>query len=330
MPVAVAGCRVGLDPHTRRCPELDPPGSRLGVLAQNWLGNPDLALFSVMGMMVWFQIGFPLVIFFTALQRMDQTSSRRGPPMEHPAGRTFIHVTIHQIRPEIFVVVLMTTIATFKVFAQVFVLTRGGPGTATYVPSYYSLPELLPEGPGRTGVRSATVVTMVVLVVAVVTFHSTSRRGVTLRRSPSMAANITITEERPVPRRSRPRPAEVLRSLRLRCGPRPTAFVLGLLALLVVMFRALCGSSPSNARKEPRRTSRQNGPLSLPQNPTMDKHSDVLECSGLRRALRNSFVISACWWRCSPTISFSAERPLRWASEMCEAPVVVARVSSCC
>lgn len=176
MPVAVAGVVWGwiLTPDGALNSILQAAG--LGVLAQNWLGNPDLALFSVMGMMIWFQIGFPLVIFFTALQRMDQTITEAAALDGASGWQTFIHVTIHQIRPEIFVVVLMTTIATFKVFAQVFVLTRGGPGTATYVPSYYTYLNFFQKDLVGLGSAVATVVTVVVLVVAAIFINFQARR----------------------------------------------------------------------------------------------------------------------------------------------------------
>ena len=43
----------------------------VGIEPQNWLGDADIAIHSVMGIMVWFQIGYPLVIFMAALQRVD-------------------------------------------------------------------------------------------------------------------------------------------------------------------------------------------------------------------------------------------------------------------
>jgi raffinose/stachyose/melibiose transport system permease protein len=176
MPVAVAGVVWGwiLTPDGALNSLLQSVG--LGVLAQNWLGNPDIALFSVMAMMIWFQIGFPLVIFFTALQRMDQTITEAAALDGASGWQTFIHVTIHQIRPEIFVVVLMTTIATFKVFAQVFVLTRGGPGTATYVPSYYTYLNFFQKSQVGLGSAVATIVTVVVVAVAVVFINFQARR----------------------------------------------------------------------------------------------------------------------------------------------------------
>jgi raffinose/stachyose/melibiose transport system permease protein len=70
----------------------------------------------------------------------------------------------------------MTTIATFKVFAQVFVLTRGGPGTATYVPSYYTYLNFFQKDLVGLGSAVATIVTVVVLLVAVVFINFQARR----------------------------------------------------------------------------------------------------------------------------------------------------------
>lgn len=43
----------------------------LGFLARNWLGSPDTALASIMVVLVWIQIGYPVVVFMAALQRVD-------------------------------------------------------------------------------------------------------------------------------------------------------------------------------------------------------------------------------------------------------------------
>jgi len=129
MPVAIAGVVWGwiLAPAGALNSVLQAVG--LGGLVHDWLGDPGTALLSIMGMMIWFQVGFPLVIFFTALQRTDPILAEAASLDGASPWQSFIHVTLPQIRPsEIFVVVLMTTIATLKVFGQVYVLTRGGPG----------------------------------------------------------------------------------------------------------------------------------------------------------------------------------------------------------
>ncbi len=126
----------------------------LGSLAHDWLGDPATALWSVIGVMVWIQIGFPLVIFMSGLQRVDPSLYEAAEIDGATWARRFWHITIPQIRPEIFVVLLWTTIAALKAFAQIFVLTKGGPGGATNVPSYYSWVNFFEKSDGATARRS--------------------------------------------------------------------------------------------------------------------------------------------------------------------------------
>ena len=88
--------------------------------------------------MIWFQIGYPLVIFMAGLQRVDPQLYEAAELDGASWLQRFLRITIHLIRPEILVVLLTTTIAALKVFGPIFVLTRGGPGTATIVPSYFA------------------------------------------------------------------------------------------------------------------------------------------------------------------------------------------------
>ncbi|GAB3892686.1 sugar ABC transporter permease [Kibdelosporangium lantanae] len=148
----------------------------LDALAQNWLGDPDIALYTVMGVMLWIQVGYPVVIFMAGMQRVD--------PALHEAAELdgaswwgrFWHVTVPQIRPEIFVVLLTCTIAALKVFPQIYVLTRGGPGGATNVPSYYSFQNFFEKTQVGYGAAIATVLTVLILILTTV-FLRVQNRG---------------------------------------------------------------------------------------------------------------------------------------------------------
>ncbi|KAA2252225.1 sugar ABC transporter permease [Solihabitans fulvus] len=148
----------------------------LGAVAQDWLGDPDLALYTVMGVLLWIQVGYPVVIFVAGMQRVD--------PALHEAAELdgaswwgrFWHVTVPQIRPEIFVVLLTCTIAALKVFPPIYVLTRGGPGGATNVPSYYSFQNFFERTQVGYGAAIATVLTVLILVLTTV-FLRVQNRG---------------------------------------------------------------------------------------------------------------------------------------------------------
>lgn len=177
LPIAVAGVVWGwiLHPTYGVLNELL---SAVGLdsLTQNWLGDKATALLSVMAIMVWFQLGYPIVIFMAALGRID--------PSLHEAAEIdgagwlarFRYVTLPMIRPETMVVLLTTTVHALKVFAQVYVLTRGGPGNATNVPAYFAYQNFFERARVGYGAAIANVLTVLIVAVMVV-FLRVQRRA---------------------------------------------------------------------------------------------------------------------------------------------------------
>ena len=85
-------------------------------------------------------------------------------------------ITLPQIRPETFVVALTCTVAALKVFAPVYVLTRGGPEGTTLVPSYYSFLNFFDKSKVGYGAAVATVLTIVIIAVAATILGLQARR----------------------------------------------------------------------------------------------------------------------------------------------------------
>ena len=139
----------------------------LGSLKHNWLGDPSTALLSIMFVMVWVQIGYPVVIFMAALQRVDPELYEAAELDGAGWFQRFRAITVHIIRPEIFVVTLTCTIAALKVFGPIFTLTRGGPGNATIVPSYYSYNEFFNVQQVGYGATIATALTVVIVLLTI-------------------------------------------------------------------------------------------------------------------------------------------------------------------
>ena len=132
----------------------------------NWLGSPTTALPSVMLVLVWVQIGYPVVIFMSALQRVDPELYEAAELDGANWWRRFRAITIPQIKPETFVVVLTCTVAALKVFGPIYVLTRGGPESSTLVPSYYSYLNFFDKSKVGYGAAVANVLTIVIVIVA--------------------------------------------------------------------------------------------------------------------------------------------------------------------
>ncbi len=147
----------------------------LGALALNWLGSQATALPTVMVIMIWFQIGYPLVIFMAALQRIDpqilEAAALDGASWYHR-----FRIVIALIRPEISVVVLTTTIYSLKLFAQIYVLTRGGPGNATIVPSYFSYVNFFETAQVGYGSAISTIMAIIILLLTIFFIRSQTRQ----------------------------------------------------------------------------------------------------------------------------------------------------------
>jgi raffinose/stachyose/melibiose transport system permease protein len=144
-------------------------------LEKDWLGDSAWALYSVMAVMVWVQIGFPLVVFMAGLQRVDPALYEAAEIDGASWWRRFFHITVPQIRPEIFVALLWCTIASLKAFAFIYVLTKGGPGDATNVPSYYSFENFFDNTRVGYGAAVATVLAVLIIGLLVVFLRRQSK-----------------------------------------------------------------------------------------------------------------------------------------------------------
>lgn len=181
LPIAVAGFIWAWILQTRNG-ALNTVLSGLGINSPpDWLGDPQVAIFGVMLMLCWLQIGYPVVIFMSALQRVDPELYEAAELDGANWWRRFQAITIPQIRPEIFVVVLTATIAALKVFAPILILTGGGPEESTVVPSYYAYRNFFELSRVGYGAAIATVMSIVIFVIAAVMLWWQNRENRTER-----------------------------------------------------------------------------------------------------------------------------------------------------
>ncbi|GGN69471.1 ABC transporter permease [Actinoplanes lobatus] len=135
-------------------------------LAKNWLGDEDYALYSVMAVMIWFQLGYPIVMFMSGLSRIDPSLYEAADLDGATWWQRFRKITVHMIKPEFYVVLVTTTIAALKIFAQVFVLTKGGPANSTMVPSYFAYENYFEKARVGYGSAISTVLTVLIVILA--------------------------------------------------------------------------------------------------------------------------------------------------------------------
>ena len=115
---------------------LDPnfgAGSSLGIglLVQNWLGSPDLAFYVVVFVVAWQFVPFHTLLYQAATRQIP--ASMYEAATLDGAGRVsqFLHITLPQLRNTIVTSSTLMVVGSLTYFDIVFVLTGGGPGTAT-------------------------------------------------------------------------------------------------------------------------------------------------------------------------------------------------------
>ena len=106
----------------------------LGFLALDWIGSPRYALFTTLGVIVWKELGFGIVLFLARLMSVSQELYDSAQIDGTSWMQTFWYITIPQLRMmiEFFVIISIINFLAW-VFGYVFVLTSGGPGNATQV-----------------------------------------------------------------------------------------------------------------------------------------------------------------------------------------------------
>ena len=112
----------------------------LGLIGSgiHWLGNPDLAMLSVIMANVW--RGFPFfgVSFLAAMQTVPQDLYDAAAVDGASAWQQFWRVSLPSVKGVVAIVTLLSTIWTLNDFNIVYIMTRGGPGAATHIFATYS------------------------------------------------------------------------------------------------------------------------------------------------------------------------------------------------
>lgn len=149
----------------------------LGFLAQSWLGDPGIALYSVMAADVWHFWGFDMVVFLAALQQIDPSLYEAATIDGAGGWQRFRHMTVPLLRPTFGFILMMTALWSFLTFDYVYVMTGGGPAHATELMATWIIGTAVEAR--RAGYASALAVTLTLLSsVIIVGFLYLRRRGV--------------------------------------------------------------------------------------------------------------------------------------------------------
>lgn len=141
-----------------------------GLDGESWLGEPGLALTSVIAVMVWVMMGYYMIIFLAGLQEIPQEYYEAAKIDGAGPWTTFRTITWPLLRPTSFFVLLMSTVAAITGGLElIFVLTNGGPANGTSLAIFYIYQQAFQFGEyGYASAMGSFLVLIMVLCSAVI------------------------------------------------------------------------------------------------------------------------------------------------------------------
>lgn len=103
----------------------------IGLRGVDWLGDPNLAMASIVIVSVWKTLGWNMLIYLAGLQGIPEHLKEAAAIDGASRWQTFASVVLPLLAPTTFFIFVTSLIGAFQVFDQVYVMTGGGPANAT-------------------------------------------------------------------------------------------------------------------------------------------------------------------------------------------------------
>ena len=117
---------------------IDATLASLDLFGPSWLGHPGWAKFTVILADAWKFAPFMILVLYAGLQSMDQNLIDAGRIDGASGWKLLTHIMIPALRPLILFVLVIRLMDAFRFFDTIYVLTGGGPGTATETLTMYT------------------------------------------------------------------------------------------------------------------------------------------------------------------------------------------------
>ena len=133
-----------------------------GAIPQvDWLGNPSTALGSIIVMSIWQAVGFHMVIWLSGLQTISPTLYEAGAIEGASKWQTFRYITWPGLRNTAVLVLIVITMQAFALFAQIDVMTGGGPLDSTQTIVF----QAIDRGYGKQDISGGSAISVILFVI---------------------------------------------------------------------------------------------------------------------------------------------------------------------
>ena len=111
--------------------------SLISINPINWLGDPKMAFVTIIFVDIWHQVSFMIILLLAGLSAIPKEPYEAARSDGAGILDCFIHITLPYMRPIIIVTILIRLIFAVKTYDLIYIMTKGGPGDATDLISYY-------------------------------------------------------------------------------------------------------------------------------------------------------------------------------------------------
>lgn len=180
LPILVPGIVIGAMWKLLYNPKFGPLAAALqsiGIAGPDWLGDPNLALGALIAVNVWHWTPFCYLLLLAGLQSLPQDAIEAARVDGATAWQEFRYVTLPMMLPAIAVTLVFRFVTAVKVFDEVYLLTGGGPGTATEVVSFSIYRRFFTEDRIGYGSALSVAVLFAMALVIVLALGVLRRRG---------------------------------------------------------------------------------------------------------------------------------------------------------
>ena len=140
----------------------------VGIEGPNWLREGPTAMLSVIVVQVFKNVGLNMILFLAALQGVPHELYEAARMDGARPARIFRSITLPMISPTVLLTSIITIVGSLQVFAQIAVLTQGGPGISTTVLVYYLYQQAFQFGRFGYGSLLAVLLFIIVFILTVV------------------------------------------------------------------------------------------------------------------------------------------------------------------
>jgi ABC-type sugar transport system permease subunit len=146
-----------------------------GLAAPTWFADPSAAWLPIVAADVWKATPFVVLLLVAGLQNIDRSLYEAAKVDGAGAWRTLVDITLPLLAPALLVAFLFRALDAFRVFDIIYVMTGGGPGTATEPLALYTFTTLLQNLRFGYGAALSIVVFVIAFVFALATIRTLGR-----------------------------------------------------------------------------------------------------------------------------------------------------------